>query len=101
MPPVKLTSPLLNVDESTLEYDVPGPSYPVGPNGQPAGVPANCPEQIPSPSKANGCVVPVSDSWGMVAVLLFWTPTRVSSMPSYGPWPLSTTVTVPSGLMVR
>src|SRR5690348_17149652 len=56
---------------------------------------------MPSPSKPNGCVVPVNESFGTVAVLLFCTPTRVSSIPSYGPSPLAVTVIEPSALIVR
>ena len=78
---------------------VPGPSYPVGPKGHPAGAPDW--EQRPSPSNPNRSVFDDRASDVIVPPELFTTPVSVSSMPSYGGWlgslrtapPLSVTTT--------
>src|SRR2546428_13834943 len=77
--PEKTTVPLF---ESTALNDVPGPSYPVGPNGHPSG--ADRATQRPSPSKAKIGLGPAEDMGNSCTgpLELFRMPTRVSSAPS-------------------
>src|SRR5579862_2902325 len=75
------------------EKKTPGPSYPVGPNGQPTGAPSGV--HKPSLSKSNiGATSLLSAIEAINWFEPLWTPTTVSS-PSYDVWAASTSIVTP------
>src|SRR6266542_5520225 len=89
-PPAKVTVP--EVASALMSLNItPGPSYPVGPKGQPGGRGLNGPPvkgslpQIPSPSNPRIEFGPLMGIASTAWDELFCTPMKVSSIPSYGP----------------